>query len=241
MRVIGVIPARYASTRFPGKPLALIKGRTLIERVWRQARMSRELDDVIVATDDRRIVAAVTAFGGRAVLTSRACTSGTDRMAEVAGRVEKKADIFINIQGDEPLISPLLIDRLVLTLRQNPAVMAVTAVYPMNVPEERQDPNVVKVVTDRQGFALYFSRYPVPFARSAAMVRLFKHLGIYGYRRDFLIRFASWKQTPLEKAECLEQLRILEMGYRVKTIVARRDSFGVDVPGDVVKIERLIK
>jgi 3-deoxy-manno-octulosonate cytidylyltransferase (CMP-KDO synthetase) len=241
MRIIGVIPARYGSTRFPGKPLALINGRSLIEWVWRQARKSRELDDVIVATDDQRIADAAGRFGARTVLTSARCTSGTDRMAEVARRAEKKADIFINIQGDEPLIAPSLIDGLALALRRDRSVAAVTAVYPTRETAERENPNVVKVVTDRQGYALYFSRCAVPYPRSGAPVRCFKHLGIYGYRRDFLLRFASWNQTPLEKTECLEQLRILEMGYRIKTVIARRDSFGVDVPGDVKKIERLMK
>jgi 3-deoxy-manno-octulosonate cytidylyltransferase (CMP-KDO synthetase) len=241
MRIIGVIPARYGSTRFPGKPLALINGRSLIEWVWRQARKSRELDDVIVATDDQRIADAAGRFGARTVLTSARCTSGTDRMAEVARRAEKKADIFINIQGDEPLIAPSLIDGLALALRRDRSVAAVTAVYPTRETADRENPNVVKVVTDRQGYALYFSRCAVPYPRSGAPVRCFKHLGIYGYRRDFLLRFASWNQTPLEKTECLEQLRILEMGYRIKTVIARRDSFGVDVPGDVKKIERLMK
>jgi 3-deoxy-manno-octulosonate cytidylyltransferase (CMP-KDO synthetase) len=239
-RTIGVIPARYSSTRFPGKPLALIKGKSLIERVWRQAAKSKTLDDIIIATDDARIAAAATAFGGRVALTSPRCASGTDRMAEVARKHEAKADLFINIQGDEPLISPRLIDRLVITL-QHDTVPAVTAVYPLKTAKEQSDPNIVKVVLDCQGYALYFSRCPVPYRRAANAAPCYKHLGIYGYRRQFLLDFASWKQTPLERTECLEQLRILERGYRIKAVIARHDSFGVDVPSDVTKIERLIK
>lgn len=240
MRTIGVIPARYASTRFPGKPLALIAGTPLIERVWRRVKKCTELDDVIVATDDDRIAAAVHAFGGRVAMTSVTCASGTDRLAEVARMAEKKADILINIQGDEPLIAPGLIDRLARALAADKQLPAVTAAYPLRDDNEVANANVVKVVMDKNGNALYFSRSPLPYRRSSSPVRIYKHLGIYGYRRDFLLRFAAWKPSPLEAAEQLEQLRVLENGCRMKVVLSPRDSFGVDVPADIKKIERLL-
>jgi 3-deoxy-manno-octulosonate cytidylyltransferase (CMP-KDO synthetase) len=201
---------------------------------------ARELDDVIVATDDARIQAAAEGFGARVVLTSRKCRSGTDRLAEVARKLPAAARIFINIQGDEPLIAPALIDALAAALRAAPGVPVVTAAYPLKDEREFLSPNVVKVVVDREKHALYFSRSPLPCRRSKSAVPLYKHLGIYGYRRDFLLRFAAWPQTPLEKAEQLEQLRVLEKGYRMKVVISGRDSYGVDVPADVVKIERLL-
>jgi 3-deoxy-manno-octulosonate cytidylyltransferase (CMP-KDO synthetase) len=241
MQIIGVIPARYDSTRFPGKPLALIKGKSLIERVWRQARKARKLDDIIIATDDDRIQKAAEAFGARVVLTSRTCKCGTDRLAEVARKTPASAGIFINIQGDEPLIPPALIDELAETLRATPGLPAVTAAYPLNDEREYMDPNVVKVVVDEKSHALFFSRSPLPYRRSKGTMTCYKHLGIYGYRRHFLLRFTGWPQTPLEKIEQLEQLRILEKGYRIKVVLSGRDSYGVDVPDDVKKIERLLK
>lgn len=240
MRTIGVIPARYASTRFPGKPLALIAGVLLIERVWRRVKKCKELDDVVVATDDGRIAAAARAFGGRVVMTSPLCATGTDRLAEVARKAEKKAEILINIQGDEPLIAPGLIDRLARALTADRKLPAVTAAFPLHDDNEVANANVVKVVMDKDGNALYFSRSPLPYRRSSSPVTIYKHLGIYGYRRDFLLRFASWKPSPLEAAEQLEQLRVLENGCRMKVVVSPRDSFGVDVPSDVKKIERLL-
>ena len=241
MKSIGIIPSRFASKRFPGKPLALIKGKTLIERVWQRAKKSRFLDEVVIATDDRRIFDAAGSFNAKAVMTSRKCRSGTDRLAEVARKKGKKFGIFINIQGDEPLISPELIDSLVSALKKDPATQIVTAVYPIRDKRELADPNVVKAVLDKKGFAVYFSRSPVPFNRRGGPVRYYKHLGIYGYQRAFLKGFASLSQTPLEKAEQLEQLRILENGFKIKAVVSKRDSFGVDVPSDIKKIERMVK
>jgi 3-deoxy-manno-octulosonate cytidylyltransferase (CMP-KDO synthetase) len=240
MHITGVIPARYHSTRFPGKPLARIKGVPLIERVWRQAAKSRRLDDLVVATDDERIAECVRRFGGKTVETPIRCASGTDRLAAVARRSAKRSDILINIQGDEPLISPRLIDSLASALVKDPSLPAVTAAYPLSREEDVFNPNVVKVVTDKSGRALYFSRSPLPFRRAETAVPYYKHLGIYGYRRKFLLSFASWPQTPLEKTEQLEQLRIIERGFAINVIVSRYDSFGVDVPEDVVKIERLL-
>ena len=241
MKSIGIIPSRFASKRFPGKPLALIKGKTLIERVWLRAKKSRLLDEVVIATDDRRIFGVAGSFKAKAVMTSRKCRSGTDRLAEAARKKGKKYGIFINIQGDEPLISPSLIDRLVSALKKDPLTQVVTAVYPIRDKRELVDPNVVKAVLDKKGFAIYFSRSPVPYNRTGGKVRYYKHLGIYGYKRDFLKAFSSMAQTPLEKAEQLEQLRVLENGYRIKAVVSDQDSFGVDVPSDIQKIERMVK
>ncbi|MFH1369267.1 MAG: 3-deoxy-manno-octulosonate cytidylyltransferase [Elusimicrobiota bacterium] len=241
MRIIGVIPSRYASTRFPGKPLRLIKGKSLIRRVWEQSKKSRYLDDVIVATDDKRIADEVRSFGGTVVMTSRNCKSGTDRLAEVAWKYERSAGIILNIQGDEPLIHPGLIDRIARELARDRRLMIATAVFPLKRQKDIDNPNIAKVVIDKDGFAVYFSRSPIPFNRGRGSVRYFKHIGIYGYRRDFLLKYAKWLQTPLEKAEKLEQLRVIESGEKIMTVIADKDSPGVDVPDDIRKIEKLIK
>ena len=242
MRVMGVIPARYDSSRFPGKPLALIKGVPLIERVWRRASKSRELDGVIIATDDKRIYDCARGFGADVRMTSRRCASGTDRLAEVARAAGgRPSDIYINVQGDEPMISPALIDALAAALRKDTCIPAVTAACPMKNSRAGLDPNTVKVIMDESGYAIYFSRYPIPFRRSNMPVTFYKHLGIYGYRRKFLLEYASWRPTALERAEQLEQLRIIEKGYKIKVVISRHDSFGVDVPSDIRKVEVKIK
>jgi len=242
MRIAGIIPARFASTRFPGKPLALIAGKTLIERVWRQAKKSRKLSEVYIATDDSDIQRTAEGFGAEVIMTSKLCRSGTDRLAEAARKAARGAELVINIQGDEPVISPALIDRIAECLQKDPGLPAATAAFPLTDKKAIADPNVVKVVFDLEHNALYFSRYPVPFPRRPQSPSgYFKHIGIYGYRRGFLLEFAAWKQTPLEKAEQLEQLRILEMGGKIRVVISNKDSFGVDVPADIQKIERLIK
>lgn len=242
MKIIGIIPSRYASTRFPGKPLALIAGKSLIERVWRQAKKSRLLAEVFIATDDKRIKSAAEAFGAEVIMTSNKCKSGTDRLAEAAKKRAKNASVIINIQGDEPVISPVLIDNVARCFVNDAGLAAATAAYPLKFKDELNSPNVVKVVLDSKKYALFFSRYPVPFQRnSGGTAQHYKHIGIYGYRRDFLLKFAAWSQSPLEKAEQLEQLRILENGKRIKVVISAVDSFGVDVPADIRKIERFIK
>lgn len=242
MNIVGIIPSRYASTRFPGKPLKLIAGRTLIERVWRQAKKCKALSEVYIATDDIRIRDAALAFGAKVVMTSKTCKSGTDRLAEAALTAAKGADIIINIQGDEPVISPALIGSIAQCLKTDRSLMAATAAYPLKSKEEINSPNVVKVVLDLRQYALYFSRYPVPYPRNEKKsTGYYKHIGIYGYRRGFLLKFAGWSQTPLERTEQLEQLRILEKGERIKVVISKVDSFGVDVPADIKKIERLIR
>ena len=240
--IVGIIPSRYGSTRFPGKPLALIKGQSLIERVWRQAKKSRLLTEVIIATDDLRIKKAAEGFGAKAIMTPKSCRSGTDRLAIAVKKATRTADIVINIQGDEPLIPPGLIDSIALALKKNPKLGAATAAFPFKDEREVLSPNVVKVVFDKDFNALYFSRCPIPFSmRPDNPAVHYKHIGIYGYRKSFLLKFAGWRQTPLERTEQLEQLRILEHGEKLKVVLAKSDSFGVDAPADIQKIERLIK
>lgn len=230
MKTLGVIPARFAAQRFPGKPLALIAGKPLVQRVYEQARQAQRLDDVVVATDDLRILKAVEGFGGKAVTTSPACPSGTDRAAEVA-RQYPDAELIVNIQGDEPLMRPEMIDRLVEGLAADTGCAMATLARPIESAEVLANPNVVKVVFARNGNALYFSRHPIPFVRDAGMkAQHFKHLGIYAYRRDFLLQFVTMPPSGLEQTEKLEQLRALENGFAIKVLVTPHDSVGVDTP-----------
>ncbi len=240
-RVVAVIPARYGSSRFPGKPLALIAGKLMIQRVVERALAATLVDEVIVATDDQRILDAVTAFGGKAVMTSPDHPSGTDRIAEAVRGI--KADLVINVQGDEPLIPPRVIDELVRQMRQTAAEMGTVAVTLDPKSAEFANPNIVKVVVDDSGRALYFSRATIPFQRAdgEGMSGLW-HWGIYAYRREFLEQFVKWPPSPLEKCEKLEQLRALEHGARIQVLTEKVSwSIGVDVPEDIAKVEKLLK
>lgn len=243
--IVAVIPARYQSTRFPGKPLALIQGKPMIQWVYERTKQSRLIGRVIVATDDDRIRKAVNAFGGEAVMTAASHATGTDRIAEVAR--ELSCDLVVNVQGDEPLIKPEMIDEAVLPLAGDPSVPMGTLARRITDPREAVDPNVVKVVIDANGFALYFSRAPIPWDRDRWAERgsladlpaegpRYKHIGLYVYRREFLLAYASMPSTPLEEIEKLEQLRALERGHRIRVVVTERESFGVDIPGDLSKI-----
>jgi 3-deoxy-manno-octulosonate cytidylyltransferase (CMP-KDO synthetase) len=240
--IIAIIPARYASTRFPGKALALIRDKPMIQWVYERAKQSALLDRVVVATDDERILQTVADFGGEAVMTSKEHATGTDRIAEVARTV--KCDIVVNVQGDEPLIRPEMIDEAIRPLVDDPSIPLGTLARAIEDPAEVEDPNVVKVVCDTAGFALYFSRAPIPWDRDRwkdlASIRgagaCCKHIGLYVYRREFLLAFAAMPQTPLEQLEKLEQLRALEGGHRIKVVMTRHESFGVDIPGDLSKI-----
>jgi 3-deoxy-manno-octulosonate cytidylyltransferase (CMP-KDO synthetase) len=234
--VVAVIPARYASSRFPGKPLADIGGRPMIEHVYRRAAEARGVDAVVVATDDRRIVEAVEAFGGVARMTGTSHRTGTDRVAEVAA--ELSCAIVVNVQGDEPLLDPAMITAVVEPLRTDGEVVMTTARRPLTAPEDLHNPHVVKVVSDARGDALYFSRAPVPYGAEGGS-QAFVHIGLYAFRRDFLLRFAALPQTPLELAESLEQLRALEHGYRIRTVVTEHHSIGVDTPEDLERARRL--
>ncbi len=243
VKIIGIIPARFASTRFPGKPLALIAGKPLIQRVVEQCQQAKTLSEVVVATDDDRIFRAARAFC-RVEMTRADHPSGSDRIAEVAGRIA--CDAVVNIQGDEPLIDPAVIDAVAGALAHNEMSTAAT---PIQQPAEYDNPNVVKVVINAAGHALYFSRRTIPYLREAASrptreqlaaFPFLKHLGIYGFRRQTLLRLVTFPVSPLETAEKLEQLRALENGIAIAVVKVHYDSVGVDLPEDVERVERLL-
>lgn len=239
--VTAIIPARWASTRFPGKPLVELRGKPLIRHVWERASRAKLLDRLIVATDDMRIAEAAFAFGAEVTLTSPRHPTGTDRLAEVAAKL-KSSRIILNVQGDEPDIAPSTIDRLARALLDDPRLGMVTAANPVSDPGDLGNPNVVKVVMDACGRALYFSRSAIPHDRDErGGIRYLRHQGIYGYRRKVLLDFVRWKPTPLENAEKLEQLRALEHGVSIGVIVVRRGSIGVDVPEDLARAERALR
>lgn len=239
-KTVGIIPARWGSTRFPGKPLHPVAGKPLLQHVWERCRRAKKLDHVIVATDDFRIAKAAFDWGAEVALTSVHHSSGTDRIAEVAAKAKQFSHI-VNIQGDEPMIDPRLIDRLVRELQRDRKLEMITAAHPFNDPREATSPHQVKTVLNRKGEALYFSRAAIPFARDmSAPPRYFRHQGIYGYTRALLLRFAGWKSSPLERAESLEQLRALENGVRIKVVITGSGSPGVDTPEDARMIERLL-
>jgi len=247
MNILGVIPARYGSTRFEGKPLALINGKMMIQRVYEQAKKADKLAEVLVATDDKRIYDAVTGFGGKAVMTSSHHKSGTDRCCEVIEKMNGRFGAVINIQGDEPYINPLEINQIADIISENGTSLA-SLCRPIRECEEMTNRNAVKVVFDKNGKALYFSRYAIPFMRNEADERkwmekrtYYKHLGIYAYKADVLKEIAALPQSGLEMAESLEQLRWLENGYTVKMGVTEFDSYSVDVPEDILKIESIFK
>jgi len=238
MKVVGVIPSRYASTRLPGKPLLNIGTKPLIQWVYEAARSCPALSDVLVATDDQRIADAVSGFGGKAVMTRADHPSGTDRLAEVARGLD--ADVIVNIQGDEPFIKPETIDAVVRPFSEDPELQMSTACVITRDTTEAGDPNVVKVVVSANGNALYFSRLPVPFSRDGGDVEYRIHLGLYAYRREFLPVFASWPPTTLELTERLEQLRVLEHGYTIRVVEVADRAMGIDTPDDLERARRMI-
>lgn len=238
MKFIAVIPARYGSSRFPGKPLALIQGKPMIQHVFERAKESKLIDEVIVATDHEEIFSTVEGFGGRAVMTRTDHETGSDRIQEVASKIE--GDFFVNIQGDEPLIKPELIDQLISSAKES-ADAVITAKVEIKEESDKADPNVVKVVTDNRGNALYFSRSQVPYNRSGLQTaKTFKHLGIYGYPKDILAEFVNLSASSLEELEMLEQLRLLENGYTIKVVETTYEAVGVDTPEDIAKVERIL-
>jgi 3-deoxy-manno-octulosonate cytidylyltransferase (CMP-KDO synthetase) len=242
MSVIAVIPARYASTRLPGKPLVRLAGKTMIERVWERVRRATSISGVIVATDDERIRSEVAAFGGEALMTRADHRSGTERVAEVAA-ARSDADIVVNVQGDEPLIEPAAIDAAVEAMGAAAEVGVATLAVPIANPADIMDANVVKVVLDFDGNALYFSRAPIPWVRDRGgpvHARHLKHLGLYAFRREALLEFATFPQGDLERIEQLEQLRWLENGYRIRVVETEYDSVSVDMPEDVTRVEQLL-
>jgi 3-deoxy-manno-octulosonate cytidylyltransferase (CMP-KDO synthetase) len=262
MAAIVIIPARYDSTRFPGKPLSLLKGKPLIQHVYENSKGARLAEDVIVATDSETIFEKVLFFGGRAAMTSAVHPSGTDRIAEVAASLGH--DIVVNVQGDEPLIRPQMIDDVIELLEDSRASVG-TLVKRISKPEEIADPNVVKAVLDKEGFALYFSRSPIPYHRDlfcqkpgiedaltnvvggaasgfqdlqTSRLCMFKHIGIYSYRREVLLLLSKMEQTELEKTEKLEQLRVLENGMRIRAKETNFETCGVDTPEDLKRVEQ---
>jgi 3-deoxy-manno-octulosonate cytidylyltransferase (CMP-KDO synthetase) len=239
-KILGVIPARYASSRFPGKALATVGSRTMLECVFERVSMARYPGPIIIATDDARIYDEARRFGARVMMTRADHVSGTDRVAEVASAFED-ADLVVNVQGDEPLIDPQAIDAAILPLVEERAIPMATLKKRIEDPREITDPNVVKVVTDRFQNAIYFSRSTIPFAPDAGAVTHFKHIGLYVYRREFLLKYSTLPAGPLEQTERLEQLRALENGFKIRVVETDYESFGVDTPEDLARIERLIE
>lgn len=242
MTVVGVIPARYASTRFPGKPLALLQGKPMIQHTYERACQATCLTDVLVATDDERIATAVHAFGGKVTMTGSHHLSGTDRLAEVAERLT--ADFLVNIQGDEPLITPAAIETVVRPLLEDDSLQMSTLAHRITTVEHLFNPHMGKVVIDKDGMALYFSRSPIPHPSGGRddpdllkKTTFYNTVGLYGYRREFLLTFAALTPTPLERAERLEQLRALEHGYRIRVMETDYTPLGVDVPEDLHGVE----
>ena len=236
---VAVIPARFSSTRLPGKPLADIHGRPMIEHVYRRASEARTVTRVIVATDDLRVFEAVRAFGGEVVMTSPDHRTGSERVAEVAARLTDA--LIVNVQGDEPTLAPAMIDDAVQACVDDPTLVMSTVRYRISDPAEIASPAVVKVVTDLRGRALYFTRAAVPFLRDPGTpVTWYKHVGLYVYRREFLLAFAALPPTPLESSESLEQLRALEHGYAIMTVESRHEALGVDTPDDLERVRRLL-
>ena len=242
MKVFGIIPARYGSTRLPAKVLADIAGKPLIQHVYERARRSPALDRLAVATDDDRVFRRVLSFGGEAVKTSPAHPSGTDRAAEAARILEAgDGDLIVNIQADQPLFESGMIDEIVAPFREDPGIEMGALVYPLQGGQELLNPGVVKVVVDQQGFALYFSRSPIPFIQpGGSSPRFFKHIGPYAYRLRFLLEFTRLPRGVLEKSESLEQLRALEHGHRIRIVETRFDSQEVDTPEDLEKVRAMI-
>lgn len=242
MKVVAVIPARYGASRFPGKPLAPIAGKPMLQHVFERARQAQRVERTIIATDDERILQVVLQFQGDAMMTRPDHRSGTERLAEVALHVP--AEIYVNVQGDEPLVDPLAIDAAVEAVQSDPAVQVATICVPIARAQDVVDPNVVKVVSDFQGDALYFSRAPIPWIRDGnAQIesRHRKHLGLYVFRRDALLEFPTLPPGEWERLEQLEQLRLLENGYKIRVVETTWDSVSVDVPADVARVEELLK
>jgi 3-deoxy-manno-octulosonate cytidylyltransferase (CMP-KDO synthetase) len=238
MNIFYIIPARYGSTRFPGKPLALVQGKPMIQCVVEQVRLVADAHQVVVATDDERIAEVVRGFGGRVVMTDSHHISGTDRCAEAYRLLSSDVDVVVNVQGDEPFIHPDALQSLCAVF-SDPKVEIATLCKRIDDPESIQNPNVVKVVTSIHGKALYFSRYPIPYQRQAtATTTHHKHLGIYAYRPEVLQAIATLTPTPLEQTESLEQLRWLEHGYHIQLVVTNHESTGIDTPEDLEKINQ---
>ena len=237
-KVTGVIPARYESKRLPGKPLVLVNGKPLIQRVFERAKKSKSLDELMVVTDDQRIFDLVKNFGGKVKLSSKSHPTGTDRVAEAVYDLD--SDIVVNIQCDEPFLNPKMIDDLVLPLKRDKEINMTTLAKRMNNNQNIENPNLVKVILDREDFAIYFSRFPIPYSNDN-YARHYEHIGIYAFRKSFLMKLTSLPQTPLEKSERLEQLRVLEHGYKIKVVLTRHRAFSINTLEDLKQIDRMLK
>ena len=243
MKAIGVIPARWGATRFEGKILANLLGKPVIQHVWENARKARTLDSLIVACDDERIMKAVESFGGKAIYTSPSQPSGTDRLAEVVNPLD--VDIAVNIQGDEPLIKPIMIDSLVIALTEEKIAQMATVIKKVEDDSELTNSNVVKVIFDKNGYAIYFSRYAIPYNRTNSVDKdkkpvYYKHIGMYAFTKDFLFTFRNLPKSSLENAEKLEQLRVLEYGYKIKVVETKFDTVGVDTHEDLMRLKEIM-
>ncbi|MFH0826397.1 MAG: 3-deoxy-manno-octulosonate cytidylyltransferase [Candidatus Omnitrophota bacterium] len=241
MDIVGIIPARYSSTRFEGKVLADICGKPMIQHVWERARQALTLEDLIIACDDERVAEVASGFGAKVTMTAKGHISGTDRICEVINPMDVK--IIINIQGDEPLIHPTIIDNLARTLLEDSSLQMATVIKRIEDQEALSDPHVVKVVTDKNHFALYFSRAAIPFNAQPSTKEdplFYKHIGLYGYTKDFLFIYKNLPVSNLEETERLEQLRVLEEGFRIKVIETNYDSIGVDTPEDLERVKKFI-
>lgn len=241
MDVIGVIPARYSSVRFEGKVLADIMGKPMVQHVWERAKQVRLLDEVIIACDHEAIADVARGFGAKVVMTSKSHACGTDRIAEVVNPLEVK--VIVNIQADEPLVHPTMIDSVARALLDNPAVSMATIMKKIEDQSLINDPNVVKVVTDKNNFALYFSRSAIPYLADNSSVKApvyFKHIGLYGYTKDFLFTYKNLPESNLELTEKLEQLRVLEAGFKIKVVETKFETIGVDTPEDLERVKEYI-
>jgi len=249
MKVIGIIPARYKSSRFEGKALANILGKPMVQHVYERAIRAKTLDDIIVATDDKRIFDCVKSFSGKVVMTSADCPTGTERVAEVAADKDgvlslKDSDIIANVQGDEPLFEPEMLDQMIQPFFDDPSIQVSTLAQLISSEEDYRNPNVVKVVMDKNGFAMYFSRAPIPGSKTQKWhegIKSYRHIGLYAYKRSCLLKFVRMSPTPFEQTEGLEQLRFLENGIPIKVVETQYSTIGVDTPLDLQKVVEVLK
>lgn len=241
MKIVGIIPARFHSSRFPGKPLVPILGKSLIQRTYERSSLCKLFSKLLVATDDRRIFDHVAGFGAEAVMTSSHCLNGTERLIEVTRTHSdiQNADIIVNIQGDEPCIDPESIEKAIQSLQTHSADPVSTLITKIDDPDLFFAPSVVKCVVDRTGYALYFSRSPIPYQRQIT-IPFYKHIGLYAYRKDFLLHYASLPNTPLQLSEDLEMLKVIENGFRIRTVEVAADTIGVDIPEDIQRVENIL-
>lgn len=242
VKIIGIIPARYASSRFPGKPLALISGKSLIQRTFERVKLCPLFNEIFIATDDNRIEELALKFDAKVIMTSSECINGTERISEAISKIDniQNDDIIINVQGDHPLISLNTIENTINALQSDNLAVMSTAATPIYDKEEVLSPNIVKVVFDKNNYALYFSRSPIPYSKNLANSKFYYHVGIYGYRARFLKKLSSLPTTANQLSEDLEQLKVLEHGYKIKIALVQEKPLGVDTPEDLTKVEKFL-